>query len=89
MFDLYEHRANTDIACGTYPIIDECEKENNNFANLKEKLIEYFKNKSIEAKVDVKIAKVTKKYTITNITLIFNGDEWGYAHKTINEVQNG
>lgn len=84
MFDLYKHRENTDIAFGTYPIIDECDKENNNFANLKEMLLEYFKDKNIPSEVEVEVKKVTKKYTYTSIVLKFNEDEWGYMHKRLN-----
>lgn len=83
MFDLWQHRQNTDIACGTYPIIDYCDKENNNFSNLKEMLLEYFKDKNIPSEVEVEVKKVTKKYTYTSIVLKFNEDEWGYMHKRL------
>lgn len=55
MFDLHQHQHNTNIICGTYPIIAECEKEYNQMANLKNKLDEYFKSLKIKGKVNVEI----------------------------------
>ena len=90
MFDLYEHQNNTNIICGTYPIIAECEKEYNQMANLKNKLEEYFKSLKIKAKVNVEVTKVTKIFTVICIEVEFNGDKWGWKHRSLNkEVQNG
>ncbi len=85
MFDLHQHQHNTNIICGTYPIIAECEKEYNQMANLKNKLDEYFKSLKIKAKVNVDVIKVTKTFTVACIEIEFNGDKWGWKHRSLNK----
>ena len=85
MFDLYQHQHNTSTVSGTYPIITECEKEYNQMSSLKSKLEEYFKSLKIKAKINVEVVKVTKIFTVICIELEFNGDKWGWKHRSLNK----
>ena len=39
----------------------------------------------IKAKINVEIVKVTKTFTVTCIEVEFNGDKWGWKHRSLNK----